>query len=538
MLAVTRYLALAFASADLLIEVDAARRVVFAMGALADGRSDPARELVGRHIAELVSAADAPALAKILGDLTPAKRIGPIEVRLRVGSGGLRRASICAFALPELAPNISCSIAYLERSEAERTTPSDVLDALAFQDQVRDLLTAAASRGRDLSLALIEIHGLIEAQRNLAPGPMAALMSQIGGLVASHGAGGAATGLSDNRYALIQEQAADLNGLMKALNQLSTGAGAGLTITGQSAVLSPNQDPLHQFRAVRAALDCFLQAGLPRDEASLRRSFASALEETSRSAGRLGSIVEQRRFDLYYQPVVDLETELATHYEVLVRFDKNTTPAAMIKLAEDLEMIESLDAAVVEQAVRRLRSPGSEALELAVNVSGGTLLKDSFLERLLTATHSDPRLRKRLQLEITESATLHDLDGAARRIGALAQAGFMVSIDDLGAGAASYDYVRSLPVHAVKIDGRYIRGLDRDTRAQSIVKHLVQLCNELKLTTVAEMIEREEELVAVRQAGVQCGQGWLFGKAEPEPCPPRRKPVVRARRMGERESWG
>jgi EAL domain-containing protein (putative c-di-GMP-specific phosphodiesterase class I) len=99
-------------------------------------------------------------------------------------------------------------------------------------------------------------------------------------------------------------------------------------------------------------------------------------------------------------------------------------------------------------------------------------------------------------------------------------------------------YIRSLPVHAVKIDGRYIRGLDRDPRAQSIVKHLVHLCKELNLITVAEMIEREEELAAVRQAGVQCGQGWLFGKAEPEPCPPRRKPAVRARRMGERESWG
>jgi EAL domain-containing protein (putative c-di-GMP-specific phosphodiesterase class I) len=193
---------------------------------------------------------------------------------------------------------------------------------------------------------------------------------------------------------------------------------------------------------------------------------------------------------------------------------------------------------VVEQAVRRLRSPGSEALELAVNVSGGTLLKDAFLERLLVATNSDPRLRQRLQLEITETAALLDLDSAARRIGALAEAGFKVSIDDFGAGAASYDYVRSLPVHAVKIDGRYIRGLDRDTRAQSIVKHLVQLCNELNLTTVAEMIEREEELTAVRLAGVRCGQGWLFGKAEPEPCPPRRKPVLRARRMGERESWG
>jgi EAL domain-containing protein (putative c-di-GMP-specific phosphodiesterase class I) len=90
----------------------------------------------------------------------------------------------------------------------------------------------------------------------------------------------------------------------------------------------------------------------------------------------------------------------------------------------------------------------------------------------------------------------------------------------------------------VKIDGRYVRGIDRDERAQAIVKHLVGLCAELKYTTVAEMVEREEELQVVASLGVACGQGWLFGRPEPEPRPPLRKPVARARRMGERDQWG
>jgi EAL domain-containing protein (putative c-di-GMP-specific phosphodiesterase class I) len=186
--------------------------------------------------------------------------------------------------------------------------------------------------------------------------------------------------------------------------------------------------------------------------------------------------------------------------------------------------------------VRRLRA-GSDHLKLAINVSGASLLNDAYLERLLTTTNSGPGLRPRLHLEITETATLQDLNAASRRIRALHDAGFRVAIDDFGAGAASFDYLRALPVSAVKIDGRYVRGVDRDERAQTIIKHLVGLCSELNYVTIAEMVEREEEFATVAALGVDCGQGWLFGRPEPEPREPARRTATRARRVGEREMW-
>jgi EAL domain-containing protein (putative c-di-GMP-specific phosphodiesterase class I) len=228
---------------------------------------------------------------------------------------------------------------------------------------------------------------------------------------------------------------------------------------------------------------------------------------------------------------------MTSHHEVLVRFDRGVGPAPLIKLAEDLALIERLDGLVTEQAVRRLRAVGSERLRLAINVSGASLLNDAYLERLLTVTNSGPGLRTRLQLEITESATLNDLAAASRRIRALRDAGFQVVIDDFGAGAASFDYLRALPVTGVKIDGRYVRGVDRDERAQTIIKHLVGLCSELGHVTVAEMVEREEEVAMVTSLGVDCGQGWAFGRPEPEPCEPARRKALKARRVGEREMW-
>jgi EAL domain-containing protein (putative c-di-GMP-specific phosphodiesterase class I) len=452
---------------------------------------------------------------------------------------GVRRlADLWVFALPELSPHLSCALAFLAESVSVEAPAAAQVDPNAFRDQLRDQLTVAASRGRELSLVLVEIKGLLEVRKKHSAAEMSAVLKKIRTLIAQHAPASTATGLSDERFAILHDASSqESSALVDALAAMANPEGSSLAAVGQSVKLSPARDPLQQFRAVRTALDSFLSSGLPRDEQSLRRNFQAALDETARSAGRLGEILDERRFDLFYQPVVDLSTDEVAYHEVLVRFDRGAGPAPLIKLAEDLALIERLDALVMEQAVRRLCAPNAKHLNLAVNVSGGSLLNDGFLERLLTTTSQGPDLRTRLQLEITESATLQDLEAASRRIRSLREAGFEVAIDDFGAGAASFDYLRALPVTSVKIDGRYVRGVDRYERAQTIIKHLVGLCRELNFTTVAEMVEREEEFAAVAALGVKRGQGWFFGRPEPEPYTPQRRPQSRARRVGERGSW-
>jgi EAL domain-containing protein (putative c-di-GMP-specific phosphodiesterase class I) len=532
--ALARYLGLAFASADLLFELDADRRVIFSIGAQS-GADASGRRLKGQRLSDFMQAADGSDLAVLFNGLKPGERRGPVRARFQVTDGTARNANLSVFALPELQPNVSCSLAFVADTAVEAAPAAAAVDPAAFRAQLRDQLSLAASRGRELSLVLVEIKGLIEARKKLSAAEMSVLIKKIGTLITEHAPDSTATGLSDERFAILHDASKEPSGLVDALGALgalSPQEGSPFAAVGQSVKLSPERDPLQQFRAVRSALDCFLSAGLPKDEQSLRRSFQAVLDETARSAGRLGTILDERRFDLFFQPVVDLATEAATHHEVLVRFDKGAGPAPLIKLAEDLALIERLDSLVAEQAVRRLRAPGAENLRLAINVSGVSLLNDGFLERLLTSTNTSSALRKRLQLEITESATLQDLSAASRRIRALRESGFDVAIDDFGAGAASFEYLRALPVTSVKIDGRYVRGVDRDERAQAIIKHLVGLCGELKFTTVAEMVEREEELATVAALGVNRGQGWLFGRPEPAPCMPQRRAQTRAKRVG------
>jgi EAL domain-containing protein (putative c-di-GMP-specific phosphodiesterase class I) len=139
---------------------------------------------------------------------------------------------------------------------------------------------------------------------------------------------------------------------------------------------------------------------------------------------------------------------------------------------------------------------------------------------------------------VTESAALADIESANRRLGALRAAGIKVCIDDFGAGAASYDYLRGLSVDTVKIDGRFVEGLETDPRARTMIGHLVDLCRSMKVETIAEMIETQGVADVLRDLGVDQGQGWLFGKAEAEPRTVRAPEATSARRVGALVGWG
>ena len=111
-------------------------------------------------------------------------------------------------------------------------------------------------------------------------------------------------------------------------------------------------------------------------------------------------------------------------------------------------------------------------------------------------------------------------------------------LDDFGAGAASFEYLRRLSVDTVKIDGSFVRALDEGERARTLIAHLVKLCADLGLETVGEMVETEAQAEALRDLGVAMGQGWLFGRPTPEPVTTAPAGQVAARRVGEVAAWG
>ncbi|WP_236627667.1 EAL domain-containing protein [Caulobacter sp. B11] len=259
-----------------------------------------------------------------------------------------------------------------------------------------------------------------------------------------------------------------------------------------------------------------------------------SVKRTLARAGALGAAVSQRRFTLAFQPVVDLSTGLAHHHEVLVRFEDGASPYALIRMAEEFDIIEELDHAIVEQAVQRLASDRSGKLRLAVNVSGRTIGNEAYVDHIGRLLAKNDAARGRLIFEITETTAIDDLSVANAHIQSLRAMGSLVCLDDFGSGASSFRYLQELSLDIVKIDGRYVREMAASGRDGAMVRRLVELCGDLKIRTVAEMVETPEVEEIIRKAGVNFAQGWLFGRPADTPQPALKISAVKpmARRAG------
>jgi EAL domain-containing protein (putative c-di-GMP-specific phosphodiesterase class I) len=534
-----RFLGLAFAAADLLFEVDDQGEIAFAAGAgnrLA-GRDD--RSLIGRPWRELFAEADQTLAEALITGLEDGERRGPAAVELAASPGGARlHAALSVFRLPQIAPRLSCSLA-LTHGVKDAPARSGVLrDRAEFEKIAKDLIDAARATGPELEVGLVQFEGLAEERGRLDADANRVLDRRLAGALRAEAYGDAAADLGGERYALIRRKdgAADL-----VARRLSRVLGAALNPKVHAVAVDASTTSGRMMRALRYALDSFLADGEPPKAASLVDVLGHSVHRTVAEASAFGAVVEHRRFNLVYQPVISLKDGTPHHHEALVRFDGDASPFAMIRMAEELDIIEALDCAVTEEVVKRLRADRTGQLQLAANVSGRTITSPSFMQAL--ARHAEAGgLAGRLMFEITESAAIDDLGVAQNHVQAMQAHGFQVCLDDFGAGAASFAYLQQLSVDIVKIDGAYVRESTRSGRDGAMIRHLVGLCQELKVATVAEMVETEAVADLLRQAGVDYAQGWLYGQATAEPqvsMKTTRAPgPVAARRRGAVEQWG
>lgn len=528
-----RLLGFAFASSDLLLELDAKGSIVFGLG------SGPSIDLSaesfrGISLSHRVAPPSVEPLKALLKALRPGARSEPTDVLFLAGTGRMRRSTARFFLLPDLAPNVSCSVTW-EGPAYSLHDPAapPALAPEAFLARAQQVM-APPAEPRELAIAFVNVEGLAAAQGTGEAGER--LNARVEAALQAASVDGATAGkLGLEQFALIRDRSeeADLAGEM---HEIGRSEGFELSARSTHSDLTAGGESLNALRALRVAVGSCLKDG---GTGSPERSFTAALSQTLNEAHAFQTMVRSRRFELHYQPIVDLKTGAVHHFEALARIKGSDSPADAIHMAEEMALIDSFDVAVAEKALSRLRQQGAGLMKFAVNVSGASLADDRYVQALLRMTSSQPEERKRLIVEVTESAALSDVEAANRRLGALRSAGIQVCIDDFGAGAASYDYLRRLSVDTVKIDGSFVQGLETDPRSRTLIGHLVELCRSLKVETIAEMIETEAVAEILREVGVDQGQGWLFGKAEAEPRTllAYNEPVT-GRRMGAIAGWG
>ena len=225
-----------------------------------------------------------------------------------------------------------------------------------------------------------------------------------------------------------------------------------------------------------------------------------------------------RRHEFYvmYQPQVDLQSGRLSGFEALARWRHPTrgliAPSDFIPLAEESGLIVPLGASVLEQACVAASSWPSD-LRVAVNVSAAQFAHSDVrhtVESSLRRSGLDPR---RLELELTESALMHENDATLEALNALRYSGIGIAIDDFGTGYSSLSYLQQLPVDRIKIDRSFVRALDHPSSVTSaaLTRTIAQLAQAMGFQTTAEGIETPRQCALLRQMGCTSGQGYLFG---------------------------
>ena len=232
----------------------------------------------------------------------------------------------------------------------------------------------------------------------------------------------------------------------------------------------------------------------------------------------LGRALDAHEFFLLYQPILDLDSEVTTGVEALIRWRHPTrgivSPETFVPVAEQSGLIIRIGRWALEQACRQAASwqRDGRRLEMAVNVSGRQLDEDVLVDDVRDALEQSGIDPARLTLEITETALMRDAEASALRLRRLKELGVRVAIDDFGTGYSSLAYLQQFPIDALKIDGSFISGTPPTPAGAALIHTLVQLGKTLGLETLGEGIERDDQLRRLQQEQCDRGQGFLFAR--------------------------
>ncbi|MEO9462824.1 MAG: EAL domain-containing protein [Marinomonas sp.] len=244
-----------------------------------------------------------------------------------------------------------------------------------------------------------------------------------------------------------------------------------------------------------------------KDGAKQRRQ----IEEDLRDA------VAAEELEMHYQPIVDAKTHEVACLEALMRWNHEergwVSPGAFIPVAEDLGIIVQMGEWALNQVCRDVCEwPGE--VKCAVNVSAVQFARDDFPEIVARALHNSGVDPARIELEITESVFVGDLERTIRIFTELKSLGVRLSLDDFGTGYSSLSYLRDAPFDKIKIDQSFVRGSTEDDNNNSqLIGAIVSLAGALQMVTVAEGVETKDELKLVKKLGATYIQGRIFSWA-------------------------
>jgi diguanylate cyclase (GGDEF)-like protein/PAS domain S-box-containing protein len=347
----------------------------------------------------------------------------------------------------------------------------------------------------------------------MRPGDVVARLGGDEFVVAANCAGRDAAGAIAQRLLAALTLPFSVHGL-----EIHVGASIGISLADQDSatpeLLFQNADTA-MYRA-KAAGDSAYQFFEPEMSLEVKRKLQ--LEVALRRALDLG------QFELYYQPRVDLRTMRVRGMEALLRWNHpefgQVSPLQFIPIAEERGHIMAIGKWVLREAclqTRRFRDGHGLRLHVSVNVSARQLQCGDLVADVEEALRESGLPPGALELELTESALIEDTEQSATILRRLKQLGVRLSLDDFGTGYSSLSYLKRFPVDVMKLDRSFFHEQSFSVGNSNFVKAIIDMAHALGLTVVAEGIETEEVMDALRLVACDSGQGYLFAR----PLPPR-----------------
>lgn len=496
-----RFLTFAFAAADMLVETGPDATITFAAGAFRHHLGEPPEAFVGGPLDRLIATEERAALGIAMQLLAARGRLPPTAIRLN----DTRRT---AFSLAGLAPagptgRFCLTLGPLPAPPREATLAGSV----AFGRAASGMLGGSSNA----SLALIDLPDEIRRILSKHPG----IQEELDAALMAGAGTGLAGRLAAGRYGLlVGRDPADLPGLAERMETVLLAHGLPVEVSTCSLPLAAEGlTPVQASRALRHALSNFAARGTA---ALAEGGLTGALSQISSQAGTVRRAISERRFGLLYQPIVHLKDRRVHHYEALLR-PEGQDVETVVRCAETVGLTEELDLVVTDQVLDALRfNPG---VRIALNISGLSMQSARFRRALVERLDARASLTSRLMVELTESVEVEDEAEARATIDMLRSRGVTLCIDDFGAGAAAFRYLRNFTVDWVKVDGSYVQSAVRTERDRSFVASMVDLSLAVGARVIAEQVETEEHAAVMAGLGVELAQGYLFARPGKLPAP-------------------
>jgi diguanylate cyclase (GGDEF)-like protein len=438
--------------------------------------------------------------------------------------------------LTELAGNVAFAVEHLERQERlDRLVNYDTLTGLAnrrsFLERVAQYMLSASDAGHKMAVFLIDLERFKKLNDSLGRTAGDALLQQVADWLGQNAENvHLVARLDADHFAVV---------LPKVMYETNVARVLEKTIAAFMKHEFSLNDAVYRM-AAKIGVAIFPDDGTDADilfnnaEAALKKAKASRdrylfyaqkmTETVALSLGienRLRRALEREEFVLHYQPKVSIASGKLTGAEALIRWNDPvsglTLPGRFIPILEEIGLIHDVGRWALRKAIedyQRWRRHGLPAVRIAVNVSPLQLRNQNFVAEIQQAISVAADAAAGLQLEITESVIMQDVNHSIGSLLAIRALGVTIAIDDFGTGFSSLNYLAKLPVDTLKIDRSFVEMVSA-TGGLTLVSVIINLAHALKLNTVAEGVETEEQLRELRSLGCDEMQGYLFGRPVP-----------------------